>query len=150
MTNRDELLAAWDKLPKWVKDALYALDRRLNERLGGDPAQTVSERLARARNAGHWEGQLGCKILDRFDQGHCDRAIPAAHKDVPTTEVNMAATIIGSLIRAALLSLGTLGVSVGDDQIQQLSGAIAVIGSVAWSIYQKYQAKAAVEKAAVK
>jgi hypothetical protein len=71
----EKIKALWDRLPGPVKAGLYALDRYINFRLGGDPNQTVSERLARARNAGSAAGKLGCSILDRYDPGHCDRAI---------------------------------------------------------------------------
>jgi len=70
----DEVLVVWNRLPAWARTGLYALDRRLNARLGGDPAETVSLRLAKSRDRGEWEGQLGCRILDRYDPGHCDRA----------------------------------------------------------------------------
>lgn len=72
---RDRIIKGWNSLPPWGKQFLYALDRRLNEKLGGNPEETVSERLAKARNEGKWEGKVGCALLDRYDPGHCDRAI---------------------------------------------------------------------------
>ena len=75
MTTPDQVRAAWDRLPTWARNMLYALDKRVNAKKGGDPDMTVSERLALARNDGVWEGRLGCLLLDRYDPGHCDRAI---------------------------------------------------------------------------
>lgn len=65
----------WARLPEWQKQILYMLDRRLNARTGGNPAETVSERLAHDQAAGGWRGRFGCQLLDRVDPGHCDRIL---------------------------------------------------------------------------
>jgi hypothetical protein len=81
-TDREHILRAWNALPRWTRDMLIWCDKRLNEKYGNkNPDMTVSEHLARSRNAGHWEGQFGCMVLDQFDPGHCDRAIPITHKE---------------------------------------------------------------------
>lgn len=51
------------------------LDKVLNVKLGGITGMTISERLGRARDAGDVTGKAGCRLLDRFDPGHCDRAV---------------------------------------------------------------------------
>lgn len=72
-SNDRNVQDVWNRLPGWAKTALYAIDRSLNAKFGGDPNQTISERLARDKAAGGWRGQIGCAILDRYDKGHCDR-----------------------------------------------------------------------------
>jgi len=72
--NTEDVVSVWNRLPKWAQSALYALDRRLNAKTGGDPTETVSLRLAKSRDRGEWEGRIGCALLDRYDPGHCDRA----------------------------------------------------------------------------
>jgi hypothetical protein len=87
--NAEQILAVWNRLPRWAQSSLYALDRRINAKFGGDPTETVSSRLARSRNRGEWQGLLGCAILDHYDppteangqRGHCDRSIKAEHRD---------------------------------------------------------------------
>ena len=59
----------WASFPPGVRQALYAIDVLLG---GG---VTVTERLAKARERGEWVGEQGCKILDKVDPGHCDRAL---------------------------------------------------------------------------
>lgn len=53
----------------------------------------------------------------------------------------MTPQILGAIVRAAL-QLGGGAALVSDDEINQIVGAAVVLGSLAWSIYQKYQAKA--------
>lgn len=65
----------WKTLPIWVRWSLTLLDKVLNVKLGGVTGQTISERLGRARDAGDVTGKAGCRLLDRFDPGHCDRAV---------------------------------------------------------------------------
>ena len=65
----------WLRLPWWARRLLVILDVLLNWKLGGVFGETISERLAVSRDSGEWQGQLGCQILDRFDSGHCDRAL---------------------------------------------------------------------------
>ena len=65
----------WNRLPWWTKRLLVLLDIVVNRRLGGRWGETVTERLAHARDKGAWEGRVGCALLDRIDPGHCDRAL---------------------------------------------------------------------------
>jgi len=48
-------------------------DQLGNVAFGGDPDETISSRAARARRAGRRWGCVLCGLLDRFDQGHCER-----------------------------------------------------------------------------
>jgi hypothetical protein len=54
----------------------------------------------------------------------------------------MTPQILGAIVRAAL-QLGGGAALMSDDEIAQLAGAVFAIGSLAWSIYQKVQAKKA-------
>ena len=65
----------WSRLPWWTKRFLTLLDIYVNWRLGGTWGETISERLALSRRRGERAGQIGCSILDRFDPGHCERAL---------------------------------------------------------------------------
>jgi len=57
----------------------------------------------------------------------------------------MTSQIIGALVRALLASLG--GASLASDaQVDQIVGAAAVLATVAWSIWQKYDAEKAASK----
>jgi hypothetical protein len=67
----------WYRLPAWTRHLLTILDEHLNEKTGGDPGTTLSYRAAKAREAGHVEGIMACRILDRINPGHCDRALKA-------------------------------------------------------------------------
>lgn len=69
----------WNRLPRWAKLALKLIDIYLNERFGGERGETISERLAEAAKRGDPIGLLGCRILDRFDPGHCERADKPGH-----------------------------------------------------------------------
>jgi hypothetical protein len=58
------------------REVLIALDVAVNVIfLRGKQGQTISGRLADAMYAGRRIGCIGCKILDWFDPGHCDKAI---------------------------------------------------------------------------
>lgn len=57
----------------------------------------------------------------------------------------MTAQIVGSLLRAGLAAYGGANVA-SDSDINQIAGAVAVIVTVAWSIYSKYQASKAPAK----
>lgn len=54
----------------------------------------------------------------------------------------MTIPIVGAIVRHALGALGAIGV-VSDTEAEQLAGAIVVVISVGWSIYEKYQARKA-------
>jgi hypothetical protein len=52
----------------------------------------------------------------------------------------MTSQIVGSLVRAILASLGGASLA-SDGQIDQIVGALAVLVTVAWSVWQKYQTR---------
>lgn len=52
----------------------------------------------------------------------------------------MTSQIVGALVRALLASLGGASMA-SDNEVDQIVGAIAVLVTVGWSIYQKYQAQ---------
>lgn len=54
---------------------LISIDQLANTLLGGDPDETISSRLAKLNRKGNKVGVIGCKILDKFDKGHCERVI---------------------------------------------------------------------------
>lgn len=51
----------------------------------------------------------------------------------------MTAQIVGSILRAGLAAYGGANVA-SDSEINQIAGAVAVIVTVAWSIYSKWAA----------
>jgi hypothetical protein len=53
---------------------LIALDRYANGLLGGDSRETVSSRLGKKKSQCRF-CNLVCKVLDWFDEGHCDKSI---------------------------------------------------------------------------
>ena len=57
-----------------------AVDVEIDEAAGGPPGETISRRLAAARQQGKWWGCIGCAALDALVQwGHCDATLdPAA------------------------------------------------------------------------
>jgi len=65
----------WKTLPRWVRVYATSVDRYLNWKLGGSLDETISSRAARGRNQGDPLGRSVCAILDRYDPGHCDRAL---------------------------------------------------------------------------
>lgn len=69
----------WARLPRWARMALTFLDLCINARTGGHVGETISERLALAKARGERVGIAGCTILDRYDPGHCDRALRYGH-----------------------------------------------------------------------
>lgn len=52
-------------------NVLLALDRLANALAGGDPAETISQRVARAERAGHRWARAACRLLDVFSAKHC-------------------------------------------------------------------------------
>lgn len=55
----------------------------------------------------------------------------------------MTPQIVGLILRHALGAAGAIG-WVSDSEAEQLAGALALIVSIGWSIFQKYQASKAV------
>ncbi|MDE3023314.1 MAG: hypothetical protein KGI54_15945 [Pseudomonadota bacterium] len=55
-----------------------ALDQFCNAILGGDPAETISSRAAKARNEGKQWGCILCKVLSIIIQkNHCTKSLDA-------------------------------------------------------------------------
>lgn len=54
----------------------------------------------------------------------------------------MAPAVVGGIIRAVLAFAGGAG-SVSDGEIEQVAGAVLLLVSIGWSIYQKVTAKQA-------
>lgn len=52
----------------------------------------------------------------------------------------MTPQIIGAVVRAVLQLSGGAAL-MSEDEITQLAGALFVLGSLAWSVYQKVQAR---------
>jgi hypothetical protein len=55
-------------------------------------------------------------------------------------ERKMTTQLIGGIVRAVLASLGGASLA-SDGQIDQIVGALAVLVTVAWSVWQKYQTR---------
>jgi hypothetical protein len=43
--------------------------------MGGDPDETISSRLAKLNRKGNKIGVIGCKILNKFEENHCEKSI---------------------------------------------------------------------------
>lgn len=56
------------------------------------------------------------------------------------------ATLIGSGVRWLLTAWGAQGV-LSDDQTTQLVGAVSTVAALAWSLWQKHRADAALDRA---
>jgi hypothetical protein len=62
-------------MKRYMFNILIAFDQLGNALLAGDPDETISSRLAKLNRKGNQVGVIGCKILDKFDKGHCERSI---------------------------------------------------------------------------
>jgi hypothetical protein len=51
----------------------------------------------------------------------------------------MTAQIVGAVIRAGLQMLGGASLA-SDSQVEQIAGAVTIVGTVVWSIWQKHVA----------
>lgn len=69
------------KLGRYLLNFAVLLDEAANTILGGSPNETISERSAKARAAGRRWGCVLCKMLDRINHGHCDRALTSTIGD---------------------------------------------------------------------
>lgn len=67
MLNRPDHAGRWWRIVK-------AKDQVFNASTGGSEDETLSSRSARARDRGERWGCILCKLLDRIDPNHCDRA----------------------------------------------------------------------------
>lgn len=68
-------------LKQWLLNWLLWDDEGLSVLTGGSPNETVSERAAKARNAGVRWGCVLCKWLDDIQPGHCDNALTSTIGD---------------------------------------------------------------------
>jgi hypothetical protein len=64
-------------IKQWLYNWLKWFDEGGNIATGGAPNETISERAAKARNAGRKWGCVLCWLLDRVQKGHCDNALTA-------------------------------------------------------------------------
>lgn len=61
---------------RYVRNIAVWLDQGVNVIfLLGDPDETISSNAAKAAEKGRWWGCRLCKLLDRFDKGHCRRVV---------------------------------------------------------------------------
>ena len=71
-------------MKKYFKNLLIALDQLLNTIFNGAPDETVSSRWGRAERRGDSKiAHLGCAVLDKLDQGHCEDSIEYDEKGDP-------------------------------------------------------------------
>ncbi|CAK1285836.1 Uncharacterised protein [Burkholderia pseudomallei] len=61
------------KIGRYLLNFAVLLDEAVNTIFGGSPNETISERAAKARNAG--------RRCDRISRGHCDNALTATIGD---------------------------------------------------------------------
>lgn len=64
-------------LKRYLLNLILWLDEGGNVLTGGAENETISERAAKARNAGKRWGCVLCKWLDDVQPGHCDHALTA-------------------------------------------------------------------------
>lgn len=73
------LAEVWTRLPRWARASLTFLDLFINASQGGQVGDTLSERFAKSQARGERVGIIACTILDRYDPGHCARALKYGH-----------------------------------------------------------------------
>jgi hypothetical protein len=69
------------KVGRYFMNWLILLDQAGNTLAGGSPNETISERAAKARNAGRAWGCVLCKFLGWINPGHCDTALTSTIGD---------------------------------------------------------------------
>lgn len=69
------------KIGRYLLNWLILLDEAGNTLFGGSPNETISERAAKARNAGRRWGCVLCKFLGWISKGHCDNALTSTIGD---------------------------------------------------------------------
>lgn len=69
------------KIGRYLLNFAVLLDEAVNTILGGSPNETISERAAKARNAGRRWGCILCRLLNRINPGHCDNALTSTIGD---------------------------------------------------------------------
>lgn len=66
---------------RYLLNWLILLDQAGNTLTGGSPNETISERAAKAREAGKEWGCVLCQILGWINPGHCDTALKSTIGD---------------------------------------------------------------------
>lgn len=61
------------RLKTYLINIAIAADFMLNALLAGDPAETLTRRMARAGREGRWYGCVFCRLMDLIDTDHCRR-----------------------------------------------------------------------------
>ncbi len=77
------------KICRYLLNFAGLVEEAVNTIFGGSPNETISERAAKARNAGRRWGCVLCRALDRISRGHCDNALTATIGDdavIPDSE----------------------------------------------------------------
>ncbi|WP_017776701.1 hypothetical protein [Paraburkholderia kururiensis] len=69
------------RLGRYFLNFAVLFDEAVNTVFGGSPNETVSERAAKARNAGRRWGCVLCGLLNRINPGHCDNALTSTIGD---------------------------------------------------------------------
>lgn len=69
------------KICRYLLNYAVLIDEGINTIFGGSPNETVSERAAKARNAGRKWGCVLCRVLNWINQGHCDKALTSTVGD---------------------------------------------------------------------
>ena len=59
---------------KYNRNVIVAIDQTFNAILGGDEDETISSRAGKRQKTQKWAYYL-CKILNKFETGHCDLSI---------------------------------------------------------------------------
>ena len=69
------MVTLMQKLKKYFRNILISIIQLVNTLLGGDPDETLSSRLGKLERRGNKLAIFICKILDFFDDCHCQNAI---------------------------------------------------------------------------
>lgn len=64
-------------IKRYVFNILISVDQLVNTILGGDPDETISSRLGKAKKKGNPIAIAICKVLSKFDNKHCIDSIEA-------------------------------------------------------------------------
>lgn len=62
-------------MKRYIWNLLISLDQLANAILAGDPDETISSRMGKRARQGDKLGITVCKVLNFFDEGHCERVI---------------------------------------------------------------------------
>jgi hypothetical protein len=69
------------KVGQYFLNFAILIDEAFNTLAGGSPNETISERAAKARNAGRTWGCVLCRVLNWINPGHCDTALTSTIGD---------------------------------------------------------------------